>query len=149
MVSPLHRQVANMRKSLFDQGFLDEQFVQLEELQDDINPNFVEEVVSSFYKDSIRTMVNLEAALEQRPLDFSKLDSYMHTFKGSCSSIGARRLKSECSHFRDFCRELNSEGCFKTYQLVKKEHDTLRKKLETYFQVSRQAGPMETASRPK
>ncbi|XP_068643274.1 pseudo histidine-containing phosphotransfer protein 5-like [Aristolochia californica] len=149
MENPLHRQVANLRKALFDQGFIDEQFIQLEELQDDVNPNFVEEVVTLFYKASVRTMLNIEAELEQRPLDFTKLDSCMHTFKGSCSSIGARRLKSECSRFRDFCQERNSEGCFKTYQLVKKEHDTLRKKLETYFQMSRQAGPIEAACRPK
>ncbi|KAG9449101.1 hypothetical protein H6P81_009066 [Aristolochia fimbriata] len=149
MASPLHRQVANMRKALFDQGFLDEQFVQLEELQDDVNPNFVEEVVTLFYKDSARTMLNIEAALEQRPLDFGKLDACMHTFKGSCSSIGARRMKSECSQFREFCGERNSEGCLKTYQLVKKEHETLRKKLGNYFQMSRQAGPIETACRPK
>ncbi|XP_077239669.1 uncharacterized protein LOC143880556 [Tasmannia lanceolata] len=67
------------------QGFLDEQFVQLEELQDDVNPNFVEEVVTLFFKDSARLVVNIEQALEKRPLDFSKLDTYMHQFKGSSS----------------------------------------------------------------
>ena len=45
------------------QGFLDEQFVQLEELQDDANPNFVEEIVTLFYRDSIRLIQNIELAL--------------------------------------------------------------------------------------
>lgn len=45
------------------QGFLDEQFVQLEELQDDANPNFVEEVVTLCYRDSHRLILNLEQAL--------------------------------------------------------------------------------------
>ena len=45
------------------QGFLDEQFLQLEDLQDDANPNFVEEIVTSFNGDSVRLLRNLEMAL--------------------------------------------------------------------------------------
>lgn len=45
------------------QGYLDEQFIQLEELQDDANPNFVEEVVTLYYRDSTRLMNNIEQAL--------------------------------------------------------------------------------------
>ncbi|GFY97086.1 hydroxyproline-rich glycoprotein family protein [Actinidia rufa] len=81
--SQMYRQLANMRKALFDQGFLDEQFVQLEELQDDANPNFVEEIVTLFYRDSTRLIHNIEQPLEKSPLDFTKLDSYMHQLKGS------------------------------------------------------------------
>lgn len=46
-----------------EQGHLDEQFIQLEELQDDANPNFVEEVVTLFYRDSARIIQNIEQAL--------------------------------------------------------------------------------------
>lgn len=46
------------------QEYLDEQqFVQLEDLQDDANPNFVEEIVTLFYKDSGRLFHNIEQAL--------------------------------------------------------------------------------------
>ncbi|XP_052183020.1 histidine-containing phosphotransfer protein 4 [Diospyros lotus] len=145
----MHRQLANMRKSLFDQGFLDEQFVQLEELQDDANPNFVEEIVTLFYRDSARLIQNIEQALEKSPIDFSKLDSFMHQFRGSCSSIGAKKVQNECTHFREYCRAGNGEGCKRSFQQLKKEYATLRKKLETYFQLARQIGPVETACRPK
>ncbi|RVW76767.1 Histidine-containing phosphotransfer protein 4 [Vitis vinifera] len=130
-----HRQVAHMRQSLFDQGLLDEQFVQLEELQDDANPNFVEEVVTLFYRDSARLVLNIDQALDKTPLDFSKLDSYMHQFKGSASSIGAKKVKGECTLFREYCKAGNGEGCMKTFQQLKKDYAVLRKKLETYFQV--------------
>ncbi|KAK4413832.1 Histidine-containing phosphotransfer protein 4 [Sesamum alatum] len=106
----MHRQLGNMKQSLFDQGYLDEQFVQLEELQDDANPNFVEEVVASYYRDSARLLLNIEQALEKKPLDFMKLDNYMHQFKGSSSSIGAKKVKFECTHFREHCRAGNGEG---------------------------------------
>lgn len=48
---------------LFLQGYLDEQFTQLEELQDETSPNFVEEVVVLFFKDSSRLLTNIEQTL--------------------------------------------------------------------------------------
>ncbi|XP_027928512.1 histidine-containing phosphotransfer protein 4 [Vigna unguiculata] len=143
------RQVAAIKHSLFDQGYLDEQFIQLEELQDDANPNFVEEIVTLYYRDSSRLITNLDQTLERNPLDFNKLDTIMHQFKGSSSSIGAKKVKAECTLFREYCRARNGEGCRRSFQQMKKEYATLRKKLETYFQMARQAGPKETAFRPK
>ncbi|XP_021909440.1 histidine-containing phosphotransfer protein 4 [Carica papaya] len=146
----MHRQVALLRQSLFDQGYLDEQFIQLEELQDDANPNFVEEVVTLYYRDSTRLMNNIEQALREKvPVDFHKLDGYMQQFKGSSTSIGAKKVKAECTQFREYCRAANGDGCLKSFQQLKKEHATLRKKLEAYFQLARQAGPKETACRRK
>ncbi|KAJ8443315.1 hypothetical protein Cgig2_015796 [Carnegiea gigantea] len=92
-------------------GFLDEQFVQLEELQDDTNPNFVEEVATLFYRDSARLLDNIEQAMQRSPLDFVRLDNYMQQFKGSCSR------------------------CMRTFQQLKREYTTLKGKLEAYFQV--------------
>ncbi|KAK8991633.1 hypothetical protein V6N11_062636 [Hibiscus sabdariffa] len=106
----LQHQVACMRRSLFDQGYLDEPFIQLEELQDDANPNFVQEIVTLFYTDSARLIQNIEHALNSRPIDFDKLDDYMHQFKGSSSSIGAKKVTNECTVFREYCSAENAEG---------------------------------------
>nr|CAD1843198.1 unnamed protein product [Ananas comosus var. bracteatus] len=147
------RQVGCMKRSLFDQGYLDEQFYQLEELQDEASPNFVEEVVALFFKDSLRLMSNIDQALEKHPRDFHRLDSLMHQLKGSVSSIGALRMKNECTLFKEHCDEQNIEGCQRSFQKVKREHAALRQKLETYFQCNggfqllRQAGPAEKATR--
>ncbi|CAN0858794.1 Histidine-containing phosphotransfer protein 4 [Linum grandiflorum] len=109
--SQSQRQVGMMKQCLFEQGYLDEeQFAQLEELKDDANPNFVEEVVTLYYRDSARLVFGIEQLLEKRPLDFNKLDSCMHQFKGSSSSIGANRVKAECGVFREYCRAGNGEG---------------------------------------
>ncbi|KAL5558634.1 hypothetical protein UlMin_034845 [Ulmus minor] len=132
----LQRQVALMRSSLVQQGYLDEQqFLQLEDLQDDANPNFVEEIVTLFYKDSARLFHNIEQTLRSRPLDFTKLDNYMHQFRGSNSSIGAIKVKNECNQFKEYCLAGNAEGCIRAFQKVKQEHETLRVQLETYFQA--------------
>ncbi|KAJ6372969.1 hypothetical protein OIU76_027326 [Salix suchowensis] len=114
----LQYQVACMRKSLFDQGYLDEQFNQLEDLQDEANPNFVEEVVTLFYSDSARFIHNIEQAMINKPnIDYGKLDDYMHQFKGSSSSFGAKKMHQDIStaqaracYFEEEARNLLSVG---------------------------------------
>ncbi|CAI9093579.1 OLC1v1029118C1 [Oldenlandia corymbosa var. corymbosa] len=132
--SQLQRQAASIRRTLFEQGYLDEQFIQLEELQDDANPHFVEEVVKLFYTDSVRFIRNIELAMQRNPLDFDKLDDYMHQFKGSSSGIGAKKVKKECTQFQDYCKAGDAEGCLRTFQAVKQEHANLKRRLEAYFQ---------------
>nr|GMD41132.1 histidine-containing phosphotransfer protein 4-like [Ipomoea batatas] len=105
-------------------------------MQDDANPNFVEEVVRLFYNDSTRQIHNIELALGSGACDFTKLDDMMHQFKGSCSSIGARKVKKECSEFQQYCDAGNVEGCRRAFQRLKQEYYTLEAKLDTYFQVS-------------
>ncbi|WVZ99311.1 hypothetical protein U9M48_044634 [Paspalum notatum var. saurae] len=127
-------------------GYLDEQFCLIEDLQDEASPNFTEEVVSLFFKDSTRLMTNIEQAMEKNPRDFNRWDANMQQLKGSCSSIGASRMKNECTLFRNCCGDENAEGCMRSFQKLKREHGALRQKLESYFQLLRQAGPADTAS---
>ncbi|KAH7574288.1 hypothetical protein JRO89_XS03G0277300 [Xanthoceras sorbifolium] len=124
----LKHQVLNMRRSLFDQ---------LEELKDDANPNFVEEIVTLFYTDSARLIQNIEQALVNKPIDFVRLDDMLHQFKGSSSSIGAKKVKEACTQFGEYISAENAEGCTRALQLIKQEYAVLRRKLETYFQVYR------------
>ncbi|KAK7281643.1 hypothetical protein RIF29_09810 [Crotalaria pallida] len=49
-------------------------------------------------------------------------------------SIGAKKVKAECTLFKEYCRTGNAEGCRKSFQQLKKEYAALRKKLEAYFQ---------------
>ncbi|KAL6845143.1 hypothetical protein ACP4OV_024638 [Aristida adscensionis] len=124
-------------------GYLDEQFCQVEDLQDEASPNFAEEVVTLFFKDSARLMGNIEQALDKYPKDFNRWDAYMQQLKGSCCSIGASRLKSECMSFRDYCGQGNVEGCMRSFQKVKREHAVLRQKLEAYFHSYDKLVPLE------
>ncbi|KAK4730123.1 hypothetical protein R3W88_023111 [Solanum pinnatisectum] len=135
----MQRQAASMKRNLFYQDYLDEQFNELEELQDDDNPNFVEEVVNLFFTDSVRLIRNVDLALANEPYNFGRLDDLMHQFKGSSSSIGAKRVKRECSQFQQYCNERNIDGCKRAFQGVKQEYATLKTKLDAYFQAAREA----------
>ncbi|KAF5453946.1 hypothetical protein F2P56_023655 [Juglans regia] len=137
-VAQLQKQLVDYTASLFQEGFLDEQFNQLQQLQDESNPDFVVEVVSLFFEDSERLLNELAKALEQKTIDFRKVDAHVHQFKGSSSSIGAQRVQKVCIAFRNYCEEQNIEGCLKCLQQVKHEYSLVKSKLETLFKIEKQ-----------
>ncbi|KAK6911494.1 Signal transduction histidine kinase, phosphotransfer (Hpt) domain [Dillenia turbinata] len=137
-VAQLRRQLVDYLTSLFQEGFLDNQFTQLQQLQDESNPDFVVEVVNLFFEDSERLLNELTKALDQPSVDFKKVDSHVHQLKGSSSSIGAQRVQNVCIAFRNYCEEHNIEGCLNCLQQVKQEYSLVKNKLETLFKLEQQ-----------
>ncbi|XWS57602.1 hypothetical protein CRYUN_Cryun09bG0187800 [Craigia yunnanensis] len=137
-VLQLQKQFSDYKASLYDDGFLDEQFTELQKLRDENNPDFVVEVVSLFFEDSERLVNELTKALEQQSIDFKRVDAHVHQWKGSSSSIGAQRVQKVCIAFRNYCEEQNVEGCLNCLQLVKHEYSLVKTKLETMFQLEQQ-----------
>ncbi|XP_061367951.1 histidine-containing phosphotransfer protein 1-like [Gastrolobium bilobum] len=137
-VSQMQRQWLDYIKSLFMEGFLDGQFLQLQQLQDENNPEFVFEVASLFFEDSERLLNDLTFALDQKSIDFKKVDAHVHQLKGSSSSIGAQRVKNSCIAFRNFCEEQNIDACLRCLQQVKQEYCHVKNKLETLLRLEQQ-----------
>ncbi|KAK7332235.1 hypothetical protein VNO80_28984 [Phaseolus coccineus] len=137
-VGQMQRQWIDYTKPLFFEGFLDGQFLQLQQLQDENNPDFVVEVVSLFFEDSERLLKDLTFALDQNVVDFKKVDAHVHQLKGSSSSIGAQRVKNACIAFRNFCEEQNTDACLRCLQQVKQEYCLVKNKLETLFRIEQQ-----------
>ncbi|XP_055830407.1 histidine-containing phosphotransfer protein 1-like isoform X3 [Solanum dulcamara] len=131
----LQKQFMDFISALYREGFLDDQFLQLQKLQDESNPDFVFEVVSLFFEDSEKLINNLAAALQLQIVDFKQVDSHVHQFKGSSSSIGAQRVKNACMAFKTFCEEKNIEGCVQCLQHVKHEYSLVKSKLETLLRL--------------
>ncbi|KAK3001373.1 hypothetical protein RJ639_020441 [Escallonia herrerae] len=138
VVSQLQRQFLDFTTSLYREGFLDDQFVQLQKLQDESNPEFVIEVVSLFFEDSEKLLNNLSTALQQHIVDYKQVDALVHQFKGSSSSIGAQRVKNVCVSFRNYCEEKNVEGCFRCLQQVKHEYHLVKSRLDALFKLEQQ-----------
>ncbi|XP_038723718.1 histidine-containing phosphotransfer protein 1-like isoform X1 [Tripterygium wilfordii] len=134
----MQRTMVDYKKSLFMEGFLDDQFSQLQQLQDESNPDFVIEVVSLFFEDSERILNDLSSTLAQPSVDFKKVDANVHQLKGSSSSIGAQRVKNACIIFRNFCEEQNTEECLRCLQQVKQEYYLVKNNLETLFRLEQQ-----------
>ncbi|GFY91986.1 histidine-containing phosphotransmitter 3 [Actinidia rufa] len=113
-VLQLQRQLSDYKTSLYNEGFLDDQFTQLQQLQDESNPDFVVEVVSLFFEDSERLLTELTKTLDQHSIDFRKVDAHVHQLKGS------------------------SSRCLKCLQQVKNEYTLVKNKLETLFKFEQQ-----------
>ncbi|KAF4395012.1 hypothetical protein F8388_017740, partial [Cannabis sativa] len=107
LVLQLQKQLGDYTTSLFNEGFLDDQFNQLQQLQDESNPDFVVEVVSLFFEDSDRLLNELAKALNYQNTDFRKVDAHVHQLKGS------------------------SSRCLNCLQQVKQEYTLVKNKLET------------------
>ncbi|GLT48514.1 hypothetical protein SLA2020_221350 [Shorea laevis] len=146
---PSRQQIAAMRQSFFDEGILDEHFSQLEDLVDEDCPNFAEEVITLFYRDTTKLLDKIEKLLEQYPDEFPWIDKCLHQLKGTSASIGAIKIQAEASKIREFCKQGNLEEAMASFKQLRVEHDTLKAKLEPYFQLMRQARSVETAVRPK
>ncbi|XP_009786497.1 histidine-containing phosphotransfer protein 1-like [Nicotiana sylvestris] len=138
IVGKLQNRFMEFMRSLYREGFLDDQFLQLQKLQDESNPDFVVEVVSLFFEDSEKLLNNLAMALQQQVVDYKQVDAHVHQFKGSSSSIGAQRVKNACVAFRNFCEEKNLEGCMQCLQHAKHEYFLVKNKLETLFRLEQQ-----------
>ncbi|KAJ4949985.1 hypothetical protein NE237_026817 [Protea cynaroides] len=168
----LRQQAGLMRLSFLDQGYLNEQFIQLEELQD-TEPGFVvEEVISLFYRDSPKYIFNIEQALKRKPIDFNTMESNMSQLRGSSarkqstidfikindyaskfhsnsSSIGAKMLMQMSLHLQNTCEAENAERCKKAVENLKMECEILEEKLQSYFHLSKQIGRSNGASGSK
>ncbi|XP_038723719.1 histidine-containing phosphotransfer protein 1-like isoform X2 [Tripterygium wilfordii] len=110
----MQRTMVDYKKSLFMEGFLDDQFSQLQQLQDESNPDFVIEVVSLFFEDSERILNDLSSTLAQPSVDFKKVDANVHQLKGS------------------------SSRCLRCLQQVKQEYYLVKNNLETLFRLEQQ-----------
>ena len=134
----MQRRFVEYATSLLHEGFLDGQFTQLQQLQDESNPDFVVEVVSLFFQDSEKLLNDLPIALDQQNVDFKRVDSHVHQLKGSSSSIGPQRVKNVCIAFRNYCEEQNTDACLSCLQQVKQEYSLIKSTLETLFRLEQQ-----------
>ncbi|KAL8490718.1 hypothetical protein ACS0TY_022642 [Phlomoides rotata] len=114
-VEQMQRSFLEYTSALFREGFLDSQFNQLQQLQDESNPDFVLEVVSLFFEDSQRLLNDLTLAF-----------------------IGAQRVKNSCIAFRSSCEDQNGQECMRCLQQVKEEYLLVKAKLEALLRLEQQ-----------
>ncbi|KAG8647072.1 histidine-containing phosphotransfer protein 2 [Manihot esculenta] len=133
----LKAQLSNFIQSMFDEGLLDGQFAQIQALQDEANPNFIAEVITSFCTDAERIITELNNYMTQPNVDFSKLESCVHQLKGSSSSIGAQRLKLACADLQQAFNEKDKGRCLQALNIITREYCNLGRKFKTLIQLEK------------
>ncbi|KAJ4957960.1 hypothetical protein NE237_025071 [Protea cynaroides] len=121
---------------LFHQGVLDEQFLQLQQLQDETSPNFVSEVVNIYFHESEKHLKKLRGLLSDREFpDYKKVGIHLNQFMGSSSSIGAKRVRNVCLAFRAASEQNNRAGCLRALEFLEHEYCYLKNRLHELFQI--------------
>ncbi|CAM0953173.1 unnamed protein product [Alopecurus aequalis] len=125
--------------AMYAAGSVDEQFQQLQMLQDDGgSPGFVGEVVNLFIDDADKILGDIAALLEQPVVDFDKVDGLVHQLKGSSASVGAGKVKLMCQQFRQFFDVKSRDGCLMALTIVRNEFCDIRNKFQTMLQLEEQ-----------
>ncbi|KAL4559933.1 hypothetical protein LXL04_032079 [Taraxacum kok-saghyz] len=124
---------------LFHQGVLDEQFLQLQHLQDQTSPNFVSDVVTIYFHESEKLLRNLRTLLLDKEIwDYVKLGIHLNQLMGSSSSIGAKRVRNICAAFRAAVEQNNRPACMRALEVLEHEYCYLKNKLHELFQMEQQ-----------
>ncbi|KAH7859169.1 hypothetical protein Vadar_032482 [Vaccinium darrowii] len=124
---------------LFHQGVLDEQFLELQQLQDDSSPNFVYDVVNIYFNESEKLLSNLRGLLVDKEFsDYKKMGKHLNQLMGSSSSIGAKRISNICLAFRAASDQNNRPACLRALEMLENEYCYLNNKLHEFFQIEQQ-----------
>ncbi|AEE36356.1 unnamed protein product [Arabidopsis arenosa] len=138
-VDRLQADINRLLASLFHQGVLDEQFLQLQQLQDETSPNFVYDVINIYFDESEKLLRNLRLLLMDREFsDYKKIGLHLNQLVGSSSSIGARRVRNVCVAFRSASELSNRPGCLRGLEVVEHEYHYLKNMMHELFQLEQQ-----------
>ncbi|KAJ6776716.1 HISTIDINE CONTAINING PHOSPHOTRANSFER PROTEIN [Salix koriyanagi] len=142
--TPLHQQLSIMKQSFFDEGLLDhEQVSYLETLENEDDPDFIENLFTMFLRDSSRYIDSIEKALEATPVDYSVMERMLYQLKGSSASIGASKINGETNTLRKVFHDGDIESAKASLQKLKEEHANFKEKLVIYVGMLKEAKPSE------
>ncbi|KAK7336176.1 hypothetical protein VNO77_16709 [Canavalia gladiata] len=106
------------QNAMIREGYLDDQFIKLQKLQDESSPYFVTEILTIYFSDAKKILNDMAQALEKIPADFKTVERHVYQLKGSSASIGAARVKIVCVIFRSLCEARNLDGYSKKSGLL-------------------------------
>uniref|UniRef100_A0A2N9FK94 Histidine-containing phosphotransfer protein n=1 Tax=Fagus sylvatica TaxID=28930 RepID=A0A2N9FK94_FAGSY len=133
----LRQQLQNYIESMHEQGILDHNFHNVQDLQNEENPHFVLEVVTMFCNDAENGIAQLARYLDELVVDYPKVTGLSHQLRGSSSSVGGHRMALACRELRRASDVNNKEGCFEALGRVRHEYRILRDNLNNISQMER------------
>ncbi|XP_020972749.1 histidine-containing phosphotransfer protein 3 [Arachis ipaensis] len=134
--------VLQLQRKLRYDGFLDDQFSQLQKLQDESSPDFVIEVVKMFFDDSEKLLNNMTRALGQVPVDFISLEICNLEIGKTCDDLplfvvvlGLPELRMSVPHSVII---IIIERCVRCLQQLQNEYSLLKNNLQYLFRLQEQ-----------
>ncbi|KAK4593558.1 hypothetical protein RGQ29_017607 [Quercus rubra] len=150
--SSLQQQIASMRQSFFDEGLLNEQFIELEKLEDASDPSFVKDFLNVFLPESLKNFIGIEESLlhlkADEPLSITELEKFLRKLKGNCLGIGATKVIIEVEKMRQCLEAGDIEGTKTRFPTMKQEYNILKNKLDAYFELLPHIEPGQSSNPP-
>mmetsp|Transcript_36669 Transcript_36669/g.59266 ORF Transcript_36669/g.59266 Transcript_36669/m.59266 type:complete len:147 (+) Transcript_36669:121-561(+) len=116
--------VDKSKEDLLDESIFD----QLEELQDETQPHFVEEVITLYLETSAEKLAEMQSLLEKKDLD--ELAKSAHSLKGSSANIGAVKVVKICADLKGLCENRDYQGVKKALADAHEQFDLVKEVLE-------------------
>ncbi|PQQ12623.1 hypothetical protein Pyn_37998 [Prunus yedoensis var. nudiflora] len=133
----LGQELKELVGSLQDQGILDELFDQMKAVQNEQNPCFVANLITTFLGDAENVIAQLSTYLSAQDVNYPEVATLALKLKGSSSSVGGCRMALACSELRDVSDVNDHEGCIIVLDLVNQEFLVLRENLNHIVQMER------------
>ncbi|KAM3309723.1 hypothetical protein ACQJBY_030791 [Aegilops geniculata] len=121
MAAPMLNQPNSLLANMFAAGLLDDQFQELQMLQEGSAPDFIIKVVTLFCEDGERIIGEIAKLLDKPCVDYDKVGGFVRQLKGSSASIGAQRVKNSCIQFHQCCQEKSKDGCVNSLDSVRND----------------------------
>ena len=137
-LAQIEASIQQLLGQLSQEGLLDDQFSQLRQLQDESNPDFVQEVVELYFEDSASKLEKLSTKLQDDSPDYTGIDQLVHQFKGSSASFGAQAIAQACSKFRELCQQEDRSSCLELLQHIFASFQALKSRLVVFSQLEAQ-----------
>ncbi|KAM3317355.1 hypothetical protein ACQJBY_035159 [Aegilops geniculata] len=145
MAAPMLNQFNTLVANMFAAGLLDDQFQELQMLQEGSAPDFIDKVVTLFCEDGERIIGEIAKLLDKPCLDYHKVSRFVLELKGSSACIGAQRVKNSCIQFHQCCQEKSRDGCLNSLDSVRNDfYDVC-----SMFKPHASAGPAGPGLNPK
>ncbi len=129
--------ISRLVQQLRAAALLDDQFSQLLQLQDDSNPDFVQEIIELYFTDSSSKLEKLEQRLSQSQPDYGDIDQLVHQFKGSSASFGAHSMAQLCAKLRETCQAQDQITCQGLVKQAREVFQVLKSQLEILLQLEK------------
>lgn len=88
-----------------------------------------------FLQDSEARIVRIRHLMAQVPVDLLEVSMTAHSFKGSCSNMGALRLVELCRELEDRTREQQVDGLAQLLASVEDEYSIVRRLFDAELQL--------------
>ncbi|XP_024019267.1 histidine-containing phosphotransfer protein 1 [Morus notabilis] len=118
-------------------GVVNDQFSQVQTLKSVNGPDFVVQLVDTYFAEMETLLAELSSHSDLPALDFSKLAVLAGKVKDLSSCMGAEHVRLSCANLIQACDQKNKQNFSQALIWMKNEFSQTRIKLEAYAQMER------------